>query len=45
MKEPMTNIEYRPVDELNLLENNPQTIKKADFERLKESIEKNKGVL
>lgn len=42
MKEPMTNIEYRSVDELNLLENNPRTIKKADFEKLKESIEKNK---
>lgn len=42
MKEPKTNIEYRSVDELNLLENNPRTIKKADFEKLKESIEKNK---
>ncbi len=29
MKEPKTNIEYRSVDDLNLLENNPRTIKKA----------------
>lgn len=32
---------YVAIDELKQLENNPRQIKKADFERLKESVKKN----
>lgn len=38
---PKIQIEYRKLDELKKLENNPRTIKKKDFETLKESIKNN----
>lgn len=41
MKQPKTQIVYRPISELTKLENNPRTIKKKDFETLKKSIQDN----
>ena len=38
---PKVQIEYRGLDELKKLENNPRTIKKKDFETLKKSVEEN----
>jgi hypothetical protein len=38
---PKTQIEYRRLDELKKLENNPRTIKKKDFETLKKSVHDN----
>ena len=38
---PKIQIEYRRLDELKKLENNPRTIKKKDFETLKKSIHDN----
>ena len=41
MKELENKAEYLPLSELVKLENNPRTIKKADFEKLKTSIKSN----
>lgn len=41
MKKLENKAEYLPLSELVKLENNPRTIKKADFEKLKESIKSN----
>lgn len=41
MKKLENKAEYLPLSELNKLENNPRTIKKADFEKLKDSIKNN----
>ena len=41
MKKLENKAEYLPLSELVKLENNPRTIKKADFESLKESIKDN----
>lgn len=38
---PKAQIEYRQLDELKKLENNPRTIKKKDFETLKKSVKEN----
>ena len=38
---PKVQIEYRGLDELKKLENNPRTIKKKDFEMLKKSVHDN----
>lgn len=38
---PKIQIEYRPLDELKKLENNPRVIKKKDFEKLKTSVKEN----
>lgn len=38
---PKVQIEYRGLDELKKLENNPRTIKKKDFETLKKNVEEN----
>lgn len=38
---PKVQIEYRRLDELKKLENNPRTIKKKDFETLKKSVKEN----
>lgn len=38
---PKVQIEYRRLDELKKLENNPRTIKKKDFETLKKSVNDN----
>ena len=41
LMKPKVQIEYRGLDELKKLENNPRTIKKKDFETLKKSVEEN----
>ena len=41
MKELENKAEYLPLSALKKLENNPRTIKKADFEKLKDSIKSN----
>lgn len=41
MKKLENKAEYLPLSELVKLENNPRTIKKADFEKLKDSIKSN----
>ena len=41
MKKLENMAQYMPLNELQKLENNPRTIKKADFESLKESIKDN----
>ena len=41
MKKLENKAEYLPLSELVKLENNPRTIKKADFEKLKTSIKSN----
>lgn len=41
MKKLENKAEYLPLSELKKLENNPRTIKKADFEKLKDSIKNN----
>lgn len=41
MTKPSIQIEYRRLDELKKLEDNPRTIKKKDFETLKKSVKDN----
>ena len=41
MTKPSIQIEYKRLDELKKLENNPRTIKKKDFETLKQSVNDN----
>lgn len=41
MTKPSIQIEYKRLDELKKLEDNPRTIKKKDFETLKKSVQDN----
>lgn len=39
--QPSIQIEYKPLEQLKKLEDNPRTIKKKDFETLKKSVQDN----
>ena len=39
--QPSIKIEYKPLEQLKKLEDNPRTIKKKDFETLKKSVQDN----